>query len=66
MLEMSSAEPAESRLLKHSELNSKQRVKLSKWVNTPGGEQQLTALHFASNNGNMELIRLLIDELGAD
>ena len=35
------------------------------WINTPTDER-FTALHFATYHGNMELIRLMVEEMAAD
>lgn len=35
------------------------------WVNQPTDEK-FTAIHFATYHGNFELIRMLVEDLGAD
>ena len=41
------------------------RRQLAQWVNTPTDER-FTALHFATYHGNIELIKLMVDEMYAD
>ena len=38
---------------------------LKQWVNTPTDEQ-FTALHFASYHGNITLIKLMVEKMGAN
>jgi len=38
---------------------------IKEWVDAPTDEQ-FTAIHFATYHGNFELIKLLVEELGAN
>lgn len=50
--------------MKHLVKHSKD-PRIQTWVNAYTDEK-FTALHFASYHGNFELIKLMIDEMGAD
>ena len=41
------------------------RTELATWVNMPTDEK-FTALHFSTYHGNIELIRLMVEEMHAD
>lgn len=51
--------------LKHGEYTMQQRSQLSAWVNMPTDEK-FTALHFSTYHGNIELIRMMVEEMHAD
>lgn len=47
-------------------MESKPKEKLAQWINTPiVGSEGFTSLHFAAFNGNLNMLKYLIDQ-GAD
>lgn len=59
------AEDAATTAVRQGEFMIQKRRQLAQWVNTPTDER-FTALHFATYHGNIELIKLMVDEMYAD
>lgn len=51
--------------VKKGELTSLRRRQLALWIDTPTDER-FTALHFATYHGNIELVRLMVEEMRAN
>lgn len=60
-----SAREAATTAVKQGELLMQKRRQLRLWVNLPTDER-FTALHFSTYHGNIELIRLMVEEMEAD
>jgi len=59
------AEKAATTAVKQGEFTMRKRKDLSNWVNMPTDER-FSALHFSTYHGNIELIRIMVEEMGAD
>ena len=51
--------------VKKGEFTLKKRKELQNWVNMPTDER-FSALHFSTYHGNIELIRIMVEKMGAD
>ena len=56
---------AASTAVRKGELIVFRRRQLAEWIDTPTDEQ-FTALHFATYHGNIELVRLMVEDMRAN